>query len=243
MLTMTLSAHGWSWRNMCSWIYTPRDTVTSTQQYPLNLNALIDLQLATGDVVIECWQQPAISIAVVQKGTSEQLAQTTAQRTATPGRFAIETTVPDKIDPAEMIYTIKAPSTASIRVSTRKGKITVMDSEHAVDARSENGCIKIRLKKFSSESTVFAETQSGNIKLFVPKKIQAQLRAKTLSGTVTSTIPVALEFTEPMYLNKTTWNMFKRKVQGLLGAGGGSITLETARGNIDIQGTEVARSR
>ena len=104
---------------------------------------------------------------------------------------------------------------------------------HSFRARSKKGKITIAYIGLPPEGTVDLKTESGAITLGLPSDTNAEIKATTFRGTLTSDLYVTLH-PYTTQLNTSAWNKFKREVDGILGFGQATINLQSTKGNIVI---------
>ena len=124
-------------------------------------------------------------------------------------------------------------SNGAIRVQGLKGTLEAQTSNGGITADltsgdgpvrldTSNGAIDVRLpSKF--EDDVRAHTSNGGITVRVPQDINARLTARTSNGRVTSDVDV-----------RTSGEISKTRLEGVLGAGGPLLDLSTSNGGIRI---------
>ena len=119
-----------------------------------------------------------------------------------------------------------------LNLSTIKGEIQVLQSASTVSATTLQGNITITCKKLAELEEIFCYSLQGNISLYLPNTITAQLDAQTDHGTITSKRPVCIDsITTP--IDKTYWQQVKRELRGRIGNGApATIRLTTQKGNI-----------
>lgn len=133
----------------------------------------------------------------------------------------------------------------NIEVSTISGDINIQNSEGTIMAKSVSGDIKIIETKgaVSSINTtsgdIWVELEeidntssgmnfssiSGDIDLFLPESIEADIDIQTVSGKISTDFKIAVQET----LGK------RGKVQGTIGAGGVRIKFKTTSGDISLR--------
>ncbi len=124
-------------------------------------------------------------------------------------------------------------ATGNIRATTVSGNITIDKASRNVVAKTKSGAIYTTCSDIPALDTVALSTQSGNITLTLPKKVNAELQAKTTRGKVTSEHYITVK-PHTVQLNKQTWARLKKEVDGTLGTGEATIKLQAKSGNIKI---------
>jgi len=107
-------------------------------------------------------------------------------------------------------------------LSTTNGTIRAYGVRGGVTADTTNGDVVLELGEFSGE--VRADTTNGSIKLRLPGEPNARLVARTTNGSIRTDIPVTVE----------GGSNSRRRLEGTLGKGGPTISLETTNGSITI---------
>ncbi len=222
-----------------------------TKEYAIQPECTVEITNQEGGITLKTWSQRKILIEAVKKGSPEQLQHTTVGIKVTDHTITITTRCTGSEQPAHVDYTIMLPEQASATIKTDKGPIKIKHMLGSIDAFSQNGSIeicdavqtvvakthkgsiKVKQKSFSQPYALFLEALQGSIDLFLPIDSNADLQAQTLSGSVTSELPVTLHACT-VKLNKDTWDRLKREVHGTLGTGGAPITIEVNRGNIVV---------
>ncbi|MCK5632113.1 DUF4097 family beta strand repeat protein [bacterium] len=128
-------------------------------------------------------------------------------------------------------------SCGNIRATTGKGNITIDKSSKNIIAHATKGTIYTTCQKIPSLNTVKLSTQSGNIFLSLPNKIDAHLQAETKKGKLTCEHYITLK-PQTVQLNKKTWAQVKKEVYGTFGTGNANIKLNVGSGNIKILKTK-----
>lgn len=124
-------------------------------------------------------------------------------------------------------------SNGAIRVTALKGALEAQTSNGGITADltaadgpvrvdTSNGAIELRLpSKFDDD--VRAHTSNGGITVRVPGDMNARLAARTSNGRVTSDVEV-----------RTSGEISRTRLEGVLGAGGPLLDLSTSNGGIRI---------
>jgi hypothetical protein len=255
IINISLKAE-WSIKNSFSWIYTRGETNTFSKKISVAPDCTFSITALDGDVTITGWNQPTIFIEAELSGKTEALKATTIDVTTSPQDFekkishkksaetddkrslvTVTTTLStDAETPATVNYTIMVPYYAQLKVDMRQGALTIKHVESPTRAFVQEGAIDLIIKQMTGESSFLLETNYGHVTLLAPRSLNAHLHARTLSGTVTSELPITT-FPKTMLLNKETWHQMKKEAEGIFGDGekNSPITLETAKGNIYIK--------
>jgi len=114
------------------------------------------------------------------------------------------------------------------------GNIDIINSSKSVQAKTDSGNIKVACKTIGSLSNIDLDTKKGNISVCLPNSTNADLKACTTKGKVTSEHLITIK-PQTVTLDKQTWTRFKREVDGTLGSGEATIKLSSNYGNIKIK--------
>lgn len=126
----------------------------------------------------------------------------------------------------------------TINIDLKNGFVRIENAEGAVKVHTATEGILCEQKSMTSESSLFLQTDNGDIVLAIPSKINADLTAQTSRGIVTSELPVTLA-PSTMTIDKNTWKKNKGHIKGTIGDGatgenGSTITIESIKGSIAI---------
>jgi len=233
--------------NFSDWLpsyFRQKYTESITQELKLPTHGKVVYQHQRGAITIETWNKPtgmlyiqkeALSpetvgkIKVQQKKIDGQLNLTVEQ----PGHDTIVTTrlvLPAGTN-AEITVTECGDITAtnssrSCSLSTKSGAITITTTKIGnIEARSEEGSIIVTGDEFGSTSSLLLTALQGGVFLTLPASINARLDAKTQRAAITSDILVTLD-PLTLLLTKQGWKEAMLHIQGILGEGGGPITID-----------------
>jgi len=109
-----------------------------------------------------------------------------------------------------------------VDLSTTNGTIRANNVKGPVTADTTNGNVVLELVEFSGDIT--ADTTNGSIRLRLSGEPNAHLVARTTNGSIRTDIPITIEGR----VNS------RRRLEGTLGKGGPTISLETTNGSITI---------
>ena len=116
--------------------------------------------------------------------------------------------------------TVEQTGVADAHVSTASGNILLRNVRGLVHAKSASGSITA---EGGGQSPWYLETVSGGISVRVPPHLGFNLRAHTVSGSISTTRPLTLQGA-----------ISKREITGKAGNGGFLLDLSTVSGNIHI---------
>jgi hypothetical protein len=231
--------------------------------YPLAANGRLSVETFNGSIEVTGWDEPNIDISGTKYARTQQAADDLqVSIDHTPSAVTIRVVRPSerRLNQGARLV-IKVPRTAilerlassnggirtidgvgparfrtsngSIRVNGLKGTLEAQTSNGGINAEltaadgpvrldTSNGSIELRLpSKFDDD--VRAHTSNGGITLRVPGDLNARLAARTSNGRVTSDVEV-----------RTSGEISKTRLEGILGAGGPLLDLSTSNGGIRI---------
>jgi len=122
----------------------------------------------------------------------------------------------------------------NVQATTAKGNITIYDAHKSVIATADNGSIELHSKKVPSTSKLALKTKTGSIQLFLPHETNAEIRARTVKGTLLCDHMMTVKsFTTQ--LNSNAWKRLQKEIDGTLGTGEAQIALQSQKGSIKIR--------
>jgi len=231
--------------------------------YPLAANGRLSVETFNGSIEVTGWDEANTDISGTKYGRTQQAAddlqvsidhsanavsiravRPTERRMNQGVKFVIKvprTALLDRLVSSNgHIRTIDGAgparfrtSNGSIRVTGLKGNLEAQTSNGGINAEltatdgpvrldTSNGAIELRLpSKFDDD--VRAHTSNGGITVRVPGDLNARLAARTSNGRVTSDVEV-----------RTSGEISKTRLEGILGAGGPLLDLSTSNGGIRI---------
>jgi DUF4097 and DUF4098 domain-containing protein YvlB len=240
-----------------------RHNVDFHHSYPLSANGRVTVETFNGSIEVTGWDEPTIDISGTKYARTQQAAddiqisidhssgavtiraiRPSMRRGNDGARFVIKaprTAVLDRLSTSNGgIRTIDGTgparfrtSNGSVRVTGLKGTLEAQTSNGGIHAElaaadgpvrldTSNGAIEVRLpSKFDDD--VRAHTSNGGITVRVPGDINARLAARTSNGKVTSDVEI-----------RTSGEIGKNRMEGILGAGGPLLDLSTSNGGIRI---------
>ena len=109
--------------------------------------------------------------------------------------------------------------------TTTNGSIDVniaeLDAGKPLRLESSNASINVALDKWKNND-IFADTSNSSINLRLPDGVNAKLKATTSNGSVTCDFDVCVTIKA------------KTRLEGVIGSGGPTITLDSSNGNIRL---------
>jgi DUF4097 and DUF4098 domain-containing protein YvlB len=109
-----------------------------------------------------------------------------------------------------------------LRVESVNGSLELSDLGGEVRAETVNGGIHATFDRVPADADHKLETVNGGIEVTLPEDAAGRLVASTVNGSIGCDLPLEVETKK------------KRRLEGRLGSGGGSITLNTVNGGIDV---------
>ena len=233
-------------------LFTPNEKENLSKEYAFDENGMLEITIPKGNITINTWKNKKLLIDVSKQGSKESLKATTlsANIASAMGRLFVK--INDPKEAATINLKIMAPENiklkivnsetgsiiiknvyGSINAQTKSGNIEIKNAYSKVNAKTNTGKIILKQKQFTSEDSIFLETLSGEVQLYLPKHINADFQAKTSKGVITSQVSITL-CALTTKLNKEFWNQIKKEVVGTIGEGGAPITIDSGRGNISV---------
>lgn len=113
---------------------------------------------------------------------------------------------------------------ADVRAYTVNGGVSVSGTG-TVEAHTVNGAIEASVGSGNWQGTLTMETVNGSITVRLPGNINARVEAETVNGGLTSDFPLTVMAGE---------RLGPKRIEGTIGAGGGTLRLETVNGSIGL---------
>lgn len=221
-----------TWRDTYSWALPTQEVAVFSEKYAAAPDCALEITTQKGDISIKPWDQPYVHIEAQKRGTHEEIQNTKIAVDANTQTITLRTTGKRESDTtAQVTYKILVPTHASLSIRAQEGNILIKYCEGPTTVALNKGSLIVKVRTSSPESSLFAEVTQGDITLHTPTSLNANIHAKTLSGSVTSEVYITT-VPQTVLWNKETWNHFKKELQGTLGEGGIPITLETTKGSI-----------
>jgi len=137
-------------------------------------------------------------------------------------------------------FDVRVPPGVNFVGRTVNGEVQADGLQSDVQAQTVNGSIKVATTGLATAATVNGslnvtmgradwpegadfKTVNGSITLMLPSVFDADVRADSLNGTITSDFPITM-----------TGSISPRRLRGTVGAGGHSLTLSTVNGSIKL---------
>lgn len=120
-----------------------------------------------------------------------------------------------------------------IKAQTNSGNIFIHDAQSTVVADTHYGSIEMYAKEVPSTCSINLTTVSGSIVLHLPSDVNADLKAYTKHGIITSDHFITLK-PQTTQLNRQAWRRLQKQVDGILGTGEAQIKLSSVRSDIKL---------
>jgi DUF4097 and DUF4098 domain-containing protein YvlB len=135
---------------------------------------------------------------------------------------------------------IEIHNSGSLYAATEVGSISIKNSRGSVEAHTQKGNIKIRQKTLAPETSFLLDTLAGDVSVWLPRKANVRINAKTETGTVTCEHAITLE-PQTVQLNRETWEQFKKEAYGTMGTDEkkSAFTVDVTKGTIRFLITQV----
>lgn len=110
-----------------------------------------------------------------------------------------------------------------MRFKSTNGSITAHELAGSLDAGSTNGSVRIEMVDVRHSDTISLRTTNGGVRLTLPRDIEADVKASTVNGGISTDFPLNLR---GKYSSK--------RLSGTINGGGCRIELKTTNGGIRI---------
>jgi hypothetical protein len=215
------------------------------QSYPMPSGGRFTLANVNGSVQVEGWERDEVEVRAVKTTEGDDSDLERVQIDVQPARdgVAVRTHYPrDGGVPVFVDYQIRVPyhvlladvATVNGSVSVHNvdgsgeihavnGNVQVTDSAGRFGAHTTNGNILFELTRLTDGAPMVLETINGSVVLGLPPDAHGEIHARSMNGDFSSDLPA---------LVKNAYG--GRGFHGILGAGGGAITLRTVNGGIRV---------
>jgi hypothetical protein len=221
------------------------DTVVETRA--LDPGGVFTLQNVNGRVTVATWSEPRVRIEAEKTASSEgRLRELRIEIDGEGRRVDVRTRMPGGWlfggGGGRVQYRITLPEGARVRVgtvngnvevtgvagelraSTTNGSVEVTDAAGEVEASTVNGGIRARYRAVDPEGRHSFSTTNGSISVSIGQGAGGRIEARTVNGSIENDLP--LESTE---------RATRRRLEGRLGKGNGSLQLRTVNGSIHLR--------
>ena len=114
--------------------------------------------------------------------------------------------------------------TGRLRLDTTNGKIIADDITGSIRCKTTNGSIKASFLSVEEEDEMSFSSTNGSIRLYLPYRINAEIKARTTNGSIHCDLPT-----------RERYSRSKKKFDGVINDGGMFIYISTTNGSIHIQ--------
>ncbi|MBD3291174.1 DUF4097 family beta strand repeat protein [candidate division KSB1 bacterium] len=108
-------------------------------------------------------------------------------------------------------------------LATTNGSIEAEKMKGSLDAHTTNGSIRAVVGDFKRSDSIDMKTTNGSIRLTLSSEVQADVRASTVNGAISTDFPITVQ-----------GKFIGKNVNGEINGGGGRIYLKTVNGSISI---------
>jgi DUF4097 and DUF4098 domain-containing protein YvlB len=219
------------------------------QTYPLEETGALNLSNVNGSVHVTAWDRAEVLVEAVKRAKNQaDLDAVKIEITASKDRLRVQSKYPDKSErrrgnSATVEYTLKVPKRATlenictvnggidlagtsgpVKSSTVNGELRVKDLAGKADLSTVNGGITAEFREAILEANTKVTTVNGGIRVTLPRKTNAQVKAATVNGRIHSELEL-----------KVKGSFFVgARVDGQLGEGGPELKLSTVNGSIQL---------
>jgi len=231
--------------------------------YPLASNGKLSVETFNGAIEVSGWDQDTVDISGTKQGPTQEAADAievsvdhsanavsirvirpSVRRNNQGARFVIKVprhAVLDRLVSSNgAIRTTDGAGPARFRTSN--GAIQVSGMAGSLEAQTSNGRITADL--INADGPVRLETSNGSVEVSLPSKFDEEVRAHTSNGSITLRAPSTLnarvnartsngKITSDLDL-RTSGEISRTRLEGVIGAGGPLIDLTTSNGGIRI---------
>lgn len=214
---------------------------------PLAEGGRITVQNLNAKILIKSWDRPEVKVESADNGqTPEGMNDGTLDFKADQNRVTIKTRAPaaraGRKD-GDADYTILIPRKArldkitnidgtieiegvegEIKASTINGALIARKVGGAGSYKTVNGRLEVALAKWAGEKGLSLDSVNGKVTLLLPAKINANIKADTLNGTIETDTDLPVQNRTPV----------GRGLEGSLGEGGPVIKLHSVNGPLVI---------
>jgi DUF4097 and DUF4098 domain-containing protein YvlB len=223
-----------------------RDTVEETRA--LAPDGRFELENVNGRITLVTWSRDEVRIEAERAAVNrEALERIEVEIVGEGDEVRVKTRYPRTGlwfmggSPGKVDYDISLPAGARARLKTVNGPVHVdglagdlraetvngglelSDVGGEVRAHTVNGGIHVLFDSVPDGRRHTLETVNGGIDLTLPEGTPGRLEATTVNGSIDCELPLDVETKK------------KRRLEGRLGAGGGSFQLKTVNGAIDVR--------
>lgn len=222
------------------------DTLVETRA--LDPGGAFTLENVNGRVTVATWSEPRVRIEAEKTASSEaRLRDLRVEIDGEGSRVDVRTRMPGGGwlfggGSSRVEYRITLPEGARVRVgtvngsvevaglagelraSTTNGSVEVKDAAGVVEASTVNGGIRARYRVVDPEGRHSFSTTNGSINVSLGEGGGGRVEARTVNGSIDNDLPL-----------ESTSRATRRRLEGRLGKGSGSLQLNTVNGSIHLR--------
>lgn len=223
-----------------------------TRSYPISPTGSLTIKGGNGIITIDASDRTTIEVtaeriakASTDEAAKEQLALFEIKEEVSPESVVIDSTSRGGVTinvSRRANYTVKVPAGINVILESSNGEIIARGIAGAFSASSSNG----RIRGEGLKGSVKASTTNGVLELELDAISAGGVRAETTNGMVTVTMPrnsnadLSARVTNGDIshdgLDVTVAESSRRRLDGRIGTGGPTLSLETTNGAIRIRG-------
>jgi DUF4097 and DUF4098 domain-containing protein YvlB len=213
----------------------------------LEATGRFELENVNGAITITTWNEPRVRIEADKAAATDEALRdlkveiegegsTVRVRTRTRraswffgggGKVDYRVTVPVgarlRVENVNGGIEITAPS-GDVKASTTNGSIDVREASGSVEATSVNGGVRAAYAKMAESADHRFSTVNGSITLALPEGAIGRVEATTVNGSIDNELSL-----------ESTGKATRRRLEGRLGKGGGSLEANTVNGSIRLR--------
>jgi hypothetical protein len=224
-----------------------------SQTHPLAANGTVSLTNLNGDVEVVGWDKNEVSIEAEKSARDDaDLKRIEIVVEASADRVTIKTKHHKRDDESwwgrhrdssgSVRYTLRVPAQlarlkvdtmnsnistenvrAHVKLETMNGRIRANGLVGDAELDTMNGRISASFDRLTAGQKVSVDTMNGQCEVFVPADASVRVVASSMTGRVSSELPMTLEKSS------------RRSLRGTLGKGEGSLSLDSMNGSLSIR--------
>jgi DUF4097 and DUF4098 domain-containing protein YvlB len=232
--------------------------------YPLAANGRLSVETFNGSIEVSGWDENTVDVSGTKYARTQQLADDIQVNVDhTPNAVSVRIIRPTEIRNGNMgaKLVIKVPRTAILdRLTSSNGSIRTVDGAGPARYRTSNGAIRVSnlkgtLEAQTSNGSITADltdgngpvrldTSNGSVEVHLPPRFDDDVRVHTSNGGITVRAPGDLNARLSARTSngkivsehdiRTSGEISKTRMEGVVGAGGPLLDLATSNGGIRI---------
>jgi hypothetical protein len=249
-LSYTQLQADFSLKNIVSYVMPKIQEEIVNYDNQFDCHGTLEVETINGSITIKAWNQEKIIIEATKKGSAQEVGALTIDAQITEKSASISSKQLPKSGGA-IDYVIIVPHTATVKLRslngaitvnqmngpilaiTNKGAITINDATANIRAKTTKGAITVSMRSVKPTGSIMLENQDGEISLALPEEVKGNLLARSVHGKVFCDLYLTLK-ERTTQINQQFWDSIKKEVAGSFGTGGASINLSTNKGTIRI---------